>query len=250
MRLVSAQASGDSVVRARGSVRVGSAPDDDVPVRGAGVAPHHVAITADARGLTLTVTTACPRVYVNARIVRERAILHHGDTLVLGGNKLLLTSDDLPPVPEGGAADRAEPGLALLRIISGTASGKALPVQPEVRLGQGGDHFGELAYACRVYWSAAALVLEADAAGPRVNGWPCERARLGPGDQIVLDSHRLLVEAPGLEYAQHQAALPPVAAPARVEPVRERPVRAEIGWLLLAAAILAAIIALILYFHG
>lgn len=250
MRVVSIQPEGDPVVRGQGSVRIGSAPDDDVVVRGAGVAPHHATIAADARGLTLTVGAACQRVYVNARIVRERALLRHGDTLVLGDNKVLLTTDAAPPVPAAPTSDARTAGLAVLRVLSGSASGKALPVQPELRLGQGTDCFGELDFGCRVHWSAGALVLEADAAGATVNGWPCVRARLGPGDQLVVGPHRLLVEAPGLEYARHQAGLPPVAAPTVAAPAREHSVRAEIGWLLVAAAVLAAVIALVLYFHG
>jgi pSer/pThr/pTyr-binding forkhead associated (FHA) protein len=240
-------------VSGSGAVRIGAAPDDDVVVRGAGVAPHHAAIVADRRGLILTVASACQRVYVNARAVQERAILHHGDTLALGDAKLLLTSDAAPATATAPPAVDADgdTGVAALRILSGTAAGTALYVEPELRMGAGTEYFGELGGACRVARTGGALLLEADADGVLVNGWPCRRAVLGSGDQIVLGAHRLLVEAPGLEYARHQAALPPIPPPvAAPPPARAHSVRAELGWLLLAAAMLAAIIALILYFHG
>ncbi len=251
MRLVSVQPADGPVVRAGASIRIGAAQDDDVVVRGAGVAPHHATIVADARGLVLTVASACQRVYVNARAVQERALLRHGDALALGDAKLLLTADVPPPAPTAPTEPVAKPGLAGLRVLSGPASGTALPVRPELRMGAGSDCFGELAFTCRVYWSAATLAMDADGDGALVNGWACRHARLDPGDQLVLGAHRLLVEAPGLEFARHQALLPPpVAAPVRAAPLRARSVRAEIAWLLLAALVLAAGIALLLYFHG
>ena len=250
MRLVCVHPARDPVSCGKGPVRIGSAPDNDVVPRGMGVDPHHVTITADARGLVLTVLHGCQRVYVNARAVREQALLRHGDTVTLGTNKYLVTSDVAPPQVDSLDAEPTSADQAVLRVVSGAASGQALAVAPELRLGAGSRHFGELDYGCRVVRDAEGLVFESGSALPRVNGWRCNRVRLSPGDQIVLGEHRLVVEAPGLQYAAHLASLPPppvVVAEAPPSPPASAPT--EIWWLIAAAALLAVIIALFLYFR-
>ncbi|MGH8145247.1 MAG: FHA domain-containing protein [Rhodanobacteraceae bacterium] len=234
-------------------MRVGCAQDDDVVLGGTGVAPHHASIVADARGLVLKVAPACQRVYVNARAVRERALLHYGDTLTFGGSKLLVTTDAPPP----GAADAATTDVGgvtepvAVRVVSGKASGQALAVQPELHLGADTRCFGELPFACRIAQTADGLVFESDSATPSVNGWHCRRAKLAPNDQITLGEHRLIIEAPGLQYAAYVASLPPPEPAAVNEPnTAEDSQHTGIWWLIAAAAVLAVIIALFLYFHG
>ncbi|MGN6790348.1 MAG: FHA domain-containing protein [Rhodanobacteraceae bacterium] len=232
-------------------MRIGSAPDNDIVPIGMGVDPHHATITADARGLVLAVLRGCQRVYVNARAVREQALLRYGDTLTLGANKFLVTSDAAPPQVQGTPAAAGAAGRVALRIVSGITSGQALAVAPELRLGAGSRHFGELAYGCRVVQDAEGLVFESESAAPRINGWRCNRVRLSPGDQIVLGEHRLVVEAPGLQYAAHLASLPPPPpAVAEAPPIPQASsASTEIWWLIGAAALLAALIALFLYFR-
>ncbi len=215
---------------------------------GAGVDPHHVTIAADARGVVLNVRPGCRRVYVNARVVRERALLRFGDTLMLGANKFLLMADTAPARAEEPNPVAAGAGQAMVRIVSGRASGQALAVAPELHFGAGSRHFSELPYTCRISQATTGLIFESGSDVPRVNGWPCGRARLSPGDQIVLGEHRLVVEAPELQYAAHVASLPPAAV---VEAVPEPAASShtEIWWLIAAAAVLALIIALSLYFR-
>ncbi|HEX7370090.1 MAG TPA: FHA domain-containing protein [Rhodanobacteraceae bacterium] len=229
-------------------MHVGSAPDDAVVLTGAGVGPHHLTLLADARGLVLTVRPGCQRVYVNARAVREKALLHFGDTVTLGASKFLVTSD-APPQPEAEtAAQVASFGQVALRVVSGSASGQALAVAPQASLGMGSRHFGDVPYACRVAQVDGAVVFEADSAAPRINGWRCSRARLAHDDQIVLGEHRLLVEAPVLQHAARVIEPPPPVA-ALPEPVQDDSPHAEVWWLIAAAAVLAALIALFLYFR-
>ncbi|MDE2272458.1 MAG: hypothetical protein KGJ94_10830, partial [Xanthomonadaceae bacterium] len=110
-------------------------------------------------------------------------------------------------------------------------------------------HFGELAYRCRVILNDAGLVFESESATARVNGWRCNRRiRLRADDQVVLGEHRLVVEAPAMQYASHAASLPPVAPTPR-EPEPGDVVHGQIGWLIGAALVLAAIIAMFLYFR-
>lgn len=231
-------------------MRIGSAPDNDIVPTGMGVDPYHATITADARGLVLAVLRGCQRVYVNARAVREQALLRHGDTVTLGANKFLVTSDVAPPQADRADAGAAPAGQAVLRIVSGAASGQALVVGRDLRLGAGSRHFGELAYGCRVVQDARGLTFESGSAEPRVNGWRCNRVQLAPGDQIALGEHRLVVEAPGLQYAAHLASLPPPpVAVAEAPPAPQASAPTEIWWLIAAAASLAVIIAFFLYFR-
>lgn len=250
MRVVCIHPARNPVTCGRGPVHVGSAPDDAIVLTGAGVAPRHLTLVADARGLVLAVRPGCQRVYVNARAVRERALLRHGDTVTLGADKFLVTSDAAPPGIGDVDAAASVAGRVALRIVSGTASGQLLAVAPELRLGAGTRHFGDLAYTCRVAQVQAGLVFETDSTAPRINGWRCNRARLSPDDQIVLGEYRLVVEAPGLQYAAHMASLPqPVPAAVETTSAPDDSPHTEIWWLIAAAVVLAALIALFLYFR-
>lgn len=248
MRVVSLHPARDPVPCGDGPVWFGSAPDNDIVPAGAGVESRHAMIKADARGLVLTVQPGCQRIYVNARAVRERALLRYGDSLTLGANKFVVTADVAPPVAGETAVAGKPAGPALLRIVSGAASGNALAIAPELRLGSGTRHFGGAGCGCRIVQVADGLVLETDGAQVYVNGWPCRRVRLSHGDQIVFGEHRLVVEAPGMEYAAHLASLPLPPAP-EPEPVPDDATHTEIWWLVAAAAALAVVIAALLYFR-
>jgi Inner membrane component of T3SS, cytoplasmic domain len=249
MRIVGVQPARDPVPCGAGPVRVGSAQDDEVVLHGAGVAPHHVSIVADARGLVLTVGQGCQRVYVNARAVRERALLRYGDTITLGNSKFMLTTDSAPPrVAESAANDAEAMAFPVLRIVAGAASGQTLAVAPALNLGAGCRHFGDLGYACSLELTESGLAFESESAAPRVNGWRCDRAVLAPNDQIALGEHRLVVEAPGLQHAVRTASLPP-PEPVEAAPTNDEASQSEIWWLIGAAFLLAAVIAMFLYFR-
>lgn len=248
MRVVCIHPARDTVQCGAGPVHIGSAPDNDIVPVGAGVDPHHAILTADARGLLLAVQPHCQRVYVNARAVREKALLRYGDTLTLGANKFLLAADVAPAEIQGVGDPVAFPGHLGLRIMSGAASGQLLPIAPELRLGAGSRHFGDLPYACRVAQTDDGLIFESESAAPRVNGWRCQRVRLSPDDQIVLGEHRVVVEAPGLQ-CEAEAIEQPVAVEPIVETEPGDAPHTEIWWLIAAAFVLAVLIALFLYFR-
>ena len=95
-----------------------------------------------------------------------------------------------------------------------------------------------------------------------VNGVPVKDAVLAPGDQVVIDQHRFLVEAPGLPargqdrlraqaQQQHTQTMKAVRVPQAsnsasgqrdaVEPPPQQPVDpGALWWLIAAAAVLAA----------
>lgn len=247
MRIVCVHPARDPVLCADGPVRIGSAPDDAIALDGVDVSPHHVTLVADARGLVLAVRPGCARVYVNARVVREKAILRYGDSVTLGTNKFLVTTDTAPPPADAVAGRGTLEGRAALRVVSGAASGQALAIAPELRFGPGTRHFRELAYAGRVTQTADGLAFESGSTAPRINGWHGSSARLSPGDQIVLGEYRLVVEAPVLQHAAHV----PAPAPPEVEDdaAPATPAHTEAWWLIVAAAVLAALIALFLSFR-
>lgn len=248
MRVVGVHPAREQVSCGAGPIYIGSAPDDAITLAGAGVAPNHLNLVADARGLVLEVRPGCQRVYVNARAVHERALLHYGDVVTLGANRVLVTADADPSCTDPLPAANEAAGYAALRVASGVESGRLLAIAPLLRLGAGTRYAGELGHACRVVQTADGVWFEADGDDACVNGWPCRRARLAAGDQLVLGGHHFIVEAPASEYAAHIAALPPLPPPPLPEVVDDGP-HTEVWWLIVAAAVLAAIIALFLYFR-
>src|SRR5665213_2733978 len=100
-------------------LRIGSAPDNDLVLAASQAAPRHLCIEQDRRGWVLQVLPSTDRVYVNARPVRERALLRAGDVVSVGDCRLLLCDDEEPTrrvphkVPEGGRT------AAALRAVAG-----------------------------------------------------------------------------------------------------------------------------------
>lgn len=230
------------------SVRVGRAEGNELVLGGAGVAERHLAISEDRRGLVLEVLPGAQHVYVNARPVRERALLRYGDVLSIGGCKLALLPDDEGPAasPRSRVQDVApRPGFAALRAVAGTMSGRLLPIEGKLVLGGRGFLPAGLPQ-CEFKLDEAGVRLDADAQ-VFVNGAPRRRAVLKAGDQLALGEHRLVLEAPGLQAAvlaarEQEYDVRPV--PVAIEP---RHSRAELWWLLGTAALLALVIAFLLW---
>ncbi|HJU07826.1 MAG TPA: FHA domain-containing protein [Rhodanobacteraceae bacterium] len=252
MRIAFVHSSRETFRSSNARVRIGSGAENDLVVAGGGVAARHVAIIEDRRGLVLEVLPGAPHVYVNARPVRERALLRFGDHLNVGGSKLLLLPDD----PSGDdefvsretANGAARPGFAALRAVAGTLSGRLLPVETILTLGSRGAVLPGVAGVCALQVSGDAVLLEAADSGVLVNGLPRKHGKLHSGDQLILGEHRFVVEAPSLqgETAAEQEA------PSEPPPVRQPEARAsgaEYGWLLGTAALLAVIIALLLWWR-
>lgn len=231
-------------------LRVGSADDNDIVLHVAEVAPHHISLFCDRRGLVLVVEHGASRVYVNARPVREKALLRFGDVVSVGAAKCLLQAApraeaDAPPVPSGSDAGE-RPGRAALRAVAGPLSGHLLPIEGRLDL-----PLAELAPAAvAVELRDGALWLEARGTVVQVNGIAAANGRLAPGDQLCIGAHRYVIEAPGLQaeanlarqrvaFVPHEAALPEdTAGP-----------RGEVWWLIVTAALLGLGIALLLLFR-
>ncbi|MET0936896.1 MAG: FHA domain-containing protein [Luteibacter sp.] len=232
---------------------IGRADDNDLVVSESQVAAQHASIHRDRRGLVLTVVPDAGRVYVNARPVRERALLRPGDTLSLGDCRMLVRDDaDLD------ARDVAEPTDArctvALRPVAGPLSGRTVPIGDRLELGATHGALplelpGNDAALLVVAWDDNELILDGSRVparhAVRVNGVKVVRAALQPGDQIGLAAHRFVLDGPGW------SAEPVVVMP---EPEVEEPLqddanapRNDVWWLILTAAVLAIGIALVLF---
>jgi len=230
-------------------LRIGSAPDNDLVLAAGQAAAAHVLIQRDDRGCVLEVAPRAARIYVNARPVRERALLRAGDVISVGGCRMLLRDDDdptrreaLPMTDEGRCA-------VALRAVGGPLSGRVLSLRDGLELGPQGRFAldlaqGELA-SLRLAWHDGELLLDVTRASARypvrVNGIATTHLALQPGDQIGLASHRFVVDAPGM---RPEAALP---EPALAEaPELAAGPRGEVWWLIVTAAVLALGIAMVL----
>lgn len=248
MRIGFANSNREPFRSADARVRVGRASGNDLVLDGVGVAERHLAIAEDRRGLVLEVLPGAQHVYVNARPVRERALLRYGDILSIGGCKLAVLPDDAG----GSASSRpliedaaSRPGFAALRAVSGTMSGRLLPIDGKLVVGGRGFTPAGLP-RCELKLDKAGVRLDADAQ-ISINGSPCKRAVLQAGDQLALGEHRFVLEAPGLQAAVLAAQEEEYDPAPELVVAEPRHSRAELWWLLGTAALLAAVIAVLLW---
>lgn len=234
-----------------GTVHVGTAPDNELRLSGQGVASHHVAITADARGLILEVCPGTPRVYVNARPVRERALLHAGDTLGLGGHQLRLVADALHDVPAGGSDDSAADAVADLRGVAGPLSGRVFALRERLDLDASGPvDFPVRGQATVLRKEGACVILDAGALAPSllpvVNGIQTRSTRLVDGDQLVLAGNRFILDISTSPPAPHQPVTQDPTAATVGAPIRAR--HPEV-WLVVTAAVVALVLVAVMLMH-
>ncbi|MEO6968537.1 MAG: FHA domain-containing protein [Rhodanobacteraceae bacterium] len=254
MRIAFVNASREAFQSTGARVRIGADADNDLVLSGAGAARRHLAIVEDRRGLVLEVLPGAPHIYVNARPVRERGLLRYGDTLSVGGCKLMLLPDtaaaDEPALPKPAADAAPRPGYAALRVVSGAWSGRLLSIEQRLSLGVRGSPLTGIPQPCHLQAGDEGLYLDVGDATAMINGSPRKRAKLETGDQLVLGEYRFVVEAPGLQARTAALAQPyhePVPAPVAI---KKRGPRAEIGWLIGTAALLAlALVLLLLHRH-
>ncbi len=233
------------------ALRIGSAPDNDLILAAQQAGAHHLRIQLDRRGWVLQVMPEGGRIYVNARPVREKALLRPGDILSVGDCRMLLRTDEEPAhslpvtVPAEGRCTVA------LRGMAGPLSGRVLSLQDRLELGAHGRMPLELpqgeAASLAIFWRDGQLLLEAGQYSERyplrVNGVAVRQAALRPGDQIGLAMHRFVVDAPGLEPEPEIAK----AEPERPHlPEEDAGPRGEVWWLIATAAVLALGIAVML----
>lgn len=236
-------------------LRIGSDSDNDLVLTAGQAAPHHLRIALDRRGWVMDVLPEANRIYVNARPVRERALLRPGDTLSVGDCRMLLCADEAPAARAALEVPVQERCTVALRAVAGPLSGQALPLADRLEWGAQGRASldlpqGETA-TLTVFWRDGQLRMETSQATVsrypvRVNGVAVQESVLLPGDQIGLGMHRFVVDAPGLEPEPEIVLAPEPPSPL---PEDTAGPRGEVWWLIATAAVLALGIALLLLLH-
>ncbi|GAB2655050.1 FHA domain-containing protein [Arenimonas aestuarii] len=270
----------------QGEVAVGTRPGLRVSLPGSDLAAHHASFVSDRRGLWLRVPNGAPGVHLNARPVFRLAQLRPGDLVCLDKLRLVVKADEQPAIeqrvpsaaPPGlGDAQRVAASRVVLRGLSGAHFGRCHTLTEPRVLGRSAAadiRLDDPAVAERhavVELHGDRVILRALAPGKDatwVNGVPVADAVLSPGDQIVIEQHRFVLEAPGLplrgqEGLGRSAAMPhtqtmravdvPVARdplppdPAEPGAPRQRDPN-SLWWLIAAATILAAALTMLLVY--
>ena len=261
-----------------GELSIGSRTDQRVSLPGSTLAAHHASIIADRRGLWLRVPAGAVGVHLNARPVRRSALLRIGDLVCLGPLQILISEEDstridrrIPPSPPAPLAEaqRLSASRVLLRSVSGNLFGRSYTLTEPKTVGRAANcdiRIDDPAVAERhgqfeLHGDRVVLRALDPSEGSLVNGIPVRDAVLAPGDQIVIEQHRFVLEAPGLPargqdpakrgpsvaHTQTIKAIRPTAAnvpyvspesepekpPSQVDP-------GALWWLIAAAAVLAA----------
>lgn len=224
-------------VLSEGQTTVGSTSDNRIMITKGGVQAHHALFTLDARGLVLAVLPdGLGRTHVNARPVREMALVRMGDVVTFGAVNALVkpisdkhVSGFKPPEssPEPKQSDEPEtrfrnvPPKAVLRGVSGQYFGLIVPIPGRLVIGRGSEADLSLDEP-EMSRRHASLEVSADglylrdlgsANGTFVNGVQVRDACLYSGDQISFDRNRFLVEAPGLPQRPKADITGPARAP-------------------------------------
>jgi pSer/pThr/pTyr-binding forkhead associated (FHA) protein len=260
-----------------GEISIGSRAGQGLSLPGKSLAPHHASLVSDRRGLWLRVPAGTPGVHLNARPVRRIALLRIGDQVCLEQVQIVLSEGDadaidriIPPTPPPPLADtqRVSASRVVIRGVSGNLYGRSFTLTEPKVVGRGTGcdiRIDDAALAereCQFELHGDRVVLRSLGHGEftSVNGIPVGDAVLAPGDQVVIDQHRFLVEAPGLPargqdrlrkaaQQQHTQTMKAVRIPVANSPGEQRepmeppqqPVDpGALWWLIAAAAVLAA----------
>ena len=268
----------EDLLIAPGDTTLGSAGDNTVVLNRPGIALHHASLSVGDRGFVLSVTDPSARVHVNARPVREKAILRLGDVVSLDTLQFVLKPDrdasirtDVPAA--SATADEAQtrtrnvPPKAVLRGVSGLYFGKIVPLRGRLVIGRGSDcdlvlDEPEMSRRHALIENTGDVIFLRDlgsANGTFVNGVQVRNAVLHPDDQIAFDHNRFLLEAPGLPGREQAAQVNERDAPNITQTMRavrlpeddqprpaNGPVRNDIWWLIGAAALIGMGIAMLL----
>lgn len=271
-------------VALHGEITIGGNAGNVISLPGIGLAPLHASILGDRRGVWLRVPAGVSGVHVNARPVHRLALLRAGDLICLDRLRLVIRGDDEPAIdrripaaapPSMNESSRVAASRVLLRGLSGRHFGRAYTLTEPRTIGRHPSadiRLDDPAVAER----HAVVELHGDRvilrAGGRdttlVNGIAVTDAVLSPGDQIAVDQHRFMVEAPGLpgrgQAVQYQASathtqtikavnMPAAPAPGPAGDAPSTPSRDPnaLWWLICAAVVLAvALTWLLLYAPG
>jgi pSer/pThr/pTyr-binding forkhead associated (FHA) protein len=243
----------------KGVVSLGAAEGNTLVLNGRDIAPWHARINVDERGIVLEVLDFASRTHVNARPVREKALLRLGDVLCLGVVAMMLKPDRddaiqtaLPAETDDGSDDiDGAPARIVLRGVSGSHFGRAIALRQRLVVGRADDcdivvDDAQIApHHATVEAIAESICLRdmGSGAGALVNGLRLTTAVLHPGDQLAFGRDHFIIEAPGLPL-RGEIPLAPSANDATdatddIGDVSHVDTRGSIWWLIGAAALIA-----------
>jgi predicted component of type VI protein secretion system len=267
MRLSFANGERADFVMEEGVVNLGSAEGNGILLAARDVAPWHARLVVDARGIVLEIMDPTALTHVNARPVREKALLRFGDMLCLGRTVIALKADSDATVntsiPADGAARTAPttPARVVLRGVSGNHFGKAVAVNQRLVIGSGPDCDLVLdeprmaAQHAAIEFTGERIWLRdlGSTDGSLVNGVHVRDAAVHSGDQLAFERSHFVIEAPGLplrgemgngdEYANGDAH----AEAEQADRDRSDAGQGGIWWLIGVAALIA--LGLVLLIH-
>ena len=220
-----------------------------------------VQFCADRRGVWLQLREGVRTGYVNGRPVRKMAMLRAGDVVFVDGVELSLLGEPPLPLPGPDAVVSGEDPRVVLRGIGGTHHGRSFSLDQARLIGRGAGcdiRLNEALIAdqhARMEPHPLGALIRGLVAGDsiHVNGHPVHEGLLRPGDQIVFEGNqRFVVESPrsaaaiDAEIAIADSLPAADAAMPRHDATPESAWR--VPWLLLAAALLAALLSLLLLY--
>ena len=242
-----------------GVISLGSADGNTLVLNGRDIAPWHARVNVDQRGIVLEVLDFAARTHVNARPVREKALMRLGDVLCLGVVAMMLKPDrddaietNLPAeTDDADDSPDASPARVVLRGVAGSHFGRAITLRQRLVIGRAGDcdiviDDAQIAPHHATIESIEDAICLRDmgsGAGALVNGLRLKTAVLHTGDQIAFGRDHFLIEAPGLPLRGAIASVEPQSTSGETEDaeaVRGSPAdtRGSIWWLIGAAALI------------
>ena len=221
----------------------GSAAGCAIPLAAPGMPGRLAALSRDGDEAWLQVFAADPQVAVNGRPVRALARLQAGDRICLGA----LCLDLAGAAPQARAAAGGIDAFAL-RVRGGRGSGGLLH-GPVLHLDADGGEVSAAAGVVALILVEGRLQLDPGRAVVRVNGHRVDAAlALQAEDQVQVGPRRYQVETIALAEPDSVTERLPAYAGTGEEPVRAQ--SGGLWWLVGIAAVIAAAVAALLYFHG
>jgi hypothetical protein len=269
-----------------GELAIGSREGQGLCIPNSSLAPHHASLISDRRGVWLRVPPGTRGVHLNARPISRIALLRVGDQLCLEQVQIVLSQNDpeqidrrIPSVPRAALSEqqRVSASRVVIRAVSGSLYGQSFTLTEPKVVGSASScdiRIEDPALADRqaqfeLHSDRVILRAIGDSEFITVNGVTVRDAVLSPGDQIAIDQHRFVLEAPGLPargqniargagVGSHTQTIKsvkiPGAAAGRPESESEaasKPPATDPGalwWLIAAAAVLAAAITALLVY--
>jgi hypothetical protein len=135
MKLAFPNGEHEEVALGLGSTSIGSSESDDVVLKSDGIEAGHATIIIDKRGVSLDIGDKAGEIQLNHRIIRKKAILRMGDSLLIDSIPIMLNAaEDRMSTPPEKIEEMSDEQETILR---------KMPAKYYLR-GVAGVHFGEL----------------------------------------------------------------------------------------------------------